>query len=176
MEQTGHEVGQAQAAHQPDIFAPDVVMVILTWVSFAALLFILKRFAWQPILKTLNDREAYIKQSIEDADKAKASLVDIHKEKERILEQAKSDAVKIVQDARKAADLVAQDIEKKAKEHAQSIIAGGQAQVLGEYQRASKQLKQESARVSIALASRILKENVDTAKNNKLIEETLNTL
>ena len=162
--------------HQPDIFAPDVVMVILTWVSFAILVVILKKYAWKPILDTLQKREEYIRKSLDDADKAKVQLQEVDKQKQHILEEAKAQAASIILDARQTASVLAVSIEKKAKEHAEAIVNGAYAQIDGEYQRVSKQLKHESAQTAVLLAGKVLKENLDTDKNRRLVDEAINTL
>ena len=59
---------------QPGILSPDITLVILTWISFFALLVILHKFAWKPILAGLKQREDYIRKSLEDADKIKSRI------------------------------------------------------------------------------------------------------
>ncbi len=174
MEPTTSEVATAAVAHQqPGIFTPDLTMVILTWVTFVLLLVILKKFAWKPILDNLQQRENYIQQSLKDADTIKQELAEVEKRKQGILEEAKTQAAQIIHQSRETARAVAVDIETKAKEHAQSIRDTAQAQIEGEYQQKSRQLQKESAAAAVELASKILKENMDTDKNRRLIESAL---
>ena len=159
-----------------DILTPDVTMVILTWVTFFALLFILKKFAWKPILDGLQKREDYIRQSLEDADKAKAQLSQVDAAKAQILNDAKAQAAQIVDGARKSAAQLAHDIESKAKQNAQDIARNASVQIEGERQRLREALKKESVGIAISLAGKILKENTDTDKNRRLVEEAVNQL
>jgi len=161
------------AEQAPSILTPDFTMVILTWVTFFLLVFILKKFAWKPILDALQKREDYIRHSLEDADKAKAQLAEVEGTKAKILNEAKTQAAQIINDARKTARDVAHDIEAAAKTNAQSIVHNASAQIDGERQRVRDALKKESAQVAIALAGKILKEDTDTAKNRKLVEDEI---
>ncbi len=161
------------AAAQTNILTPDVTMVILTWVTFFILLFILKKFAWKPILEGLQQREDYIRQSLDDADKAKAQLAQVEGTKAQILNDAKTQASQIIDDARKTAMDLAHSIETKAKQNAQEIVKNAQAQIEGERQHVRQALKEESVHIAIALAGKILKENSDTDKNRRLVDAAI---
>lgn len=163
----------AAGEHQPDIFAPDVVMLVLTWVTFFSLLAILKKFAWKPILDNLQKREDYIRQSLEDADQAKAQLLNVEGQKKAILEEAKGQAAQIISDARLTATEVGRSIESNAKKHAESILQSANAQIQGERQKVTQELKREAIDTAIFLAEKVLKENLDMDKNRKLMQEAV---
>lgn len=167
-----HAAGM-DAAPKPDLMSPDFLLAILTWVSFLSLLIILQKFAWKPILAGLQAREDYIRKSLSDADKAKADLAQVESTKVSILNEAKAEAAQIVDDARKTARTLAHDIEAKARQNAQDIIQNAGTQIDGERQRVREALQKESVNVAIALAGKILKENTDTDKNRRLVEEEI---
>lgn len=164
------------AASGGNLLAPDVTMVILTWVTFFTLLGILTKFAWKPILENLKKREDYIRQSLKDADAIKAELAQLEASKVQILNDAKQQAAQIIDDARKTGRDLAHDIETKAKANAQEILTSSNAQIEGELQRVRRELKKESVDTAIALAGKILKENNDTDKNRRLVEEVVEKL
>lgn len=158
------------------ILPSDVTMVILTWVTFFCLLVLLHKFAWKPILQALQKREKEIRDALENADKAKAQLANIEQEKQKVLNEAKTQAAQIIDQGRRTARDLATDIEGKSRQHAQSIIQSAHAQIAGEKQRLLKTLRQESAEVAIALAGKIIKENMDKDKNRRLVEEAVKQL
>ncbi len=160
----------------PNLLSPDVLMMVLTWVTFFILLVVLKKFAFKPILETLQKREDYIRKSLDDADKAKAQLAQIELEKSQIINAAKTQAGQIIDEARKTATSVAHDTENKARVNAQEMLKNAQSQIEGERQKVQQQLKVESVNISILLASKILKENTDTDKNRRLVEEAVREL
>src|SRR5262245_23262614 len=121
MDNSTHEsvaVDGAAVEHKPDLLSPDLTMLILTWVTFAALVVILKKFAWKPIIDSLQKREDYIRESLEQADKVRAQLADAEGVKSKILDDARTEASKIIQDSRQTAGAVAAEIEANAKRHA----------------------------------------------------------
>lgn len=154
----------------PDIFAPDLIMLILTWVTFFSLLFILQKFAWKPILAALQKREETIRASLEQADKIKTSFDEIQQSKDEVLAKAHRSAQDIVEQSRKRAQDLAHSIEERAKAHAQEIVEAAHQQVEGEKERAIAAVRRDSAQVAIGLAGKIMGENLDNEKNRKIAE------
>ena len=156
-----------------DIFKPDIVMSILTWVTFFILLVILKKFAWKPILKGLDDREEHIRKSLQEADQAKEQLAQIEKKKIQILEEAKTQASAIIEQSRKMGNELAGQIEQRAKKNAEGIISSAHQEIEGECERMRNTLRKESVQTAVSLAEKILKENLDTQKNRDLINQAI---
>ena len=161
--------------HAPSggLLTPDVMMVVLTWATFFVLLFILKKYAFKPILENLQKREDHIRTALEDADKAKEKLAHILDEEKRILDEARAQASVIVADARKTAVSLANAIEQKAHQQGKEILDTALVDLDAQRRKVRHQLLQETADISLALAAKILKENTDTDKNRRLIQESL---
>ena len=155
---------------KPDILAPDVGMLILTWVTFLTLFGILQKFAWKPILAVLQKREDTIRTSLEQADKIKTAFADIQQSKDDVLAKAHRSAQDIVEQSRKRAQDLARSIEERAKAHAQEILEAAHQQVEGEKERAIAAVRRDSAQVAIGLAGKIMGENLDNEKNRKIAE------
>ena len=168
--------GHAASAGSPNLLMPETLMVILTWVTFFILLYILKKFAWEPILVSLQKREDYIRKSLDDADKIKAQLAQVEAAKKVILDEAKERAHVIVEQSRKMGNELAGQIEGRAKKSAEEIISSAHQEIEGERERVRDALKKESAQTAVSLAEKILKENLDTEKNRKLIDQAMKDL
>ncbi len=175
MENTSVEA-PAHTSSEGNFLSPDVAMMLLTWLTFFILLAILKKFAFKPILEALQKREEFIRKSLDDADKAKVQLAQIDMEKAQILSAAKAQASLIIDEARKTATTVAHETENKARGTAQDMLKNAQTQIEGERQKVRQALKVESVNVAIVLAGKILKENTDTDKNRRLVEEAVKEL
>ena len=160
-------------SQSPGILSPDTTLVILTWVSFIALLVILHKFAWKPILAGLKEREDYIRKSLDDADKIKAQIAEAELAKTRILDEAKEKASVIIEQSRKMGTELAGQIEQRAKKNAEEIISSAHQEIQGERERVRNALKKESAQTAVSLAEKILKENLDNEKNRRLINEAM---
>lgn len=176
MENTTEQTQVPEAAPKLNVFPSDVIMITLTWVTFFLLLALLHKFAWKPILQALQKREKEIRDALENADKAKTQLAQMEEEKQRILNEAKAQAAKIVEDSRKIARDIATDIEAKSRQHAQDIIQAAHEEISTERQRLLKTLRQESADVAISLASKIIGENMDQEKNRRLVQDAIEQL
>lgn len=151
--------------------SPEVNLMILTWVTFFSLLFILKKFAFKPILDALQNREKTIRDSLNQADQIKKELSDVQASREKILTDARQNAQAVLDEARKKAVDVAKGIEERARHQAQDIIQAAHQEIAGERQRAEATLKRESASLAVDLATKLLKANLDKAKSDKLIEQ-----
>jgi len=160
-------------SQSPGILSPDTTLVILTWVSFFALLVILHKYAWNPILAGLKQREDYIRKSLEDADKIKAELAQAEAAKAKILEDAKEKANAIIEQSRKMGQELSSQIEERAKKNAEEIITSARQEIGGERERVRNALKKESAQIAVSLAEIILKENLDTEKNINVVDQAI---
>jgi F-type H+-transporting ATPase subunit b len=159
------------ASSGSNILAPDVLMVVLTWVTFFILFAILKKYAWLPILAALKKREDYIRGSLAEADKVKADVAQAQESKNKIIAEARMTAQTIIDEARKKAVDVAHGIEDRAKKQAQDAVETAHQEIAGERERARAALRKESADIAVNLASKLLKENLDKAKSDRLIEQ-----
>jgi F-type H+-transporting ATPase subunit b len=164
------------AHSKPDIMTADGVMAILTWVTFLGLLFILQKFAWGPILTTLQTRERTIRDSLEKAQQVENELNELQQYRSKIISDARGEASVILEDSRKKAVENARLIELQAKAHAKEILEAAQETIEGEKERVRTSLRKESASVAVNLASLLIKENLDGAKSNRLIEQYIKEL
>jgi len=160
-------------AQTPGILSPDVILVILTWISFLSLLVILHKFAWKPILAGLKQREDFIRKSLSDADKITSQLAEVELAKVKILDEAKERANAIIEQSRKTGHELAGQIEQRAKKNAEEIIVSAHQEIEGERERVRNALKRESAQTAVTLAEKILKENLDAEKSRQLINDAI---
>ncbi len=159
----------AVAEHKAGILTPEVTMVILTWVSFISLLVILHKFAWKPILKSLEEREKNIRDSVEHAERIKAELQSVQEQRDKILNEAYAKSKEVVDQSRQAAIEAARVIERKAKEEAQIILENARTEIRVEKERIQDDLKKEVTSWVIQLTSKLVHENLDDEKNRKLV-------
>ena len=161
----------AEQANGYAFLTPDVMMIVLTWVTFFALFFVLYKFAWKPILTGLDNREAAIRKSVEEVQKIKDELAAMDAKRSAILAQADAKAKTIVDESRKAAQEAAKVIQQKTREEAQIIIENATREVDQQVEMAKRVLLEESTRTAVQLAEKILKENLNEDKQRKLVKE-----
>ena len=152
---------------------PDPGLFIWTILTFVVLVALLARFAWGPLLKALEGRQAMIVKSLDDAQRAKQELERLQQESARIVTAARIEAEAIVSRSRSDAELLREEIKQKSRAEAAAIVKNAENQIQLETARAIQQIRHEAVDLSVTIASKILKRNVSKADNEGLIEETL---
>ncbi len=166
-----NEIAEVVPHADPGILTPDVTMIILTWVSFISVLVILHKYAWKPILKSLDDREKHIRGAVENAERVKKELAEVQGQRDEILNEAYTKAKGIIDESRHAAIEAAKVIERKAKEEAHILLENARTEIRVEKERAQDDLKKQVTDWTIQLTSKLVHENVDNDKNRKLVAQ-----
>jgi len=154
----------------------DPGLYIWTIVVFLILLGLLTKFAWRPLLEALDQRQASIRQSLDDAAKARQELERLQGESQRILGEARRESENIVARTRDDANRLRDELRQKAQLEAANIVKNAQKQIELETTRALQQIRHEAVELSIAIASKLLQRNVSKEDNERLIEETFRQL
>ena len=163
----------AEAPHSNEIgfMSPEMNLLILTWVTFIVVLLILHKFAWKPILKGLEEREKMIRLSVDEADRIKEELAKIEEKRKDIIREAEIKSREIIDQSRKAAVEAAKVIQQKAREETKIFTLNAQRELKDAVEKAQADLREESARIAVELAGKLIEENLDTEKNRKLINQ-----
>ncbi len=140
-------------------------------VTFLILLFVLGKYAFPLLFKTLDQRAATIREGVENAEKARRELADAEKRVEALFEQARRDAQATIAKATQAADQVRADIEAQAQERSRQMIEQAERQIQAQVAQARAQLRQEVADLAIQAAERVVGSSLDTASNRQLVKE-----
>ena len=154
----------------------DPGLFIWTILTFLALLFLLAKFAWKPLLAALEDRENKIKNSLEDAEKAKAELERINVKSEEIIAKARSEAQSIRVEAKAATERIKADLMAKAEEDSKKIRDEAEKHIHVEKDKAINEIRQEVVDLSLAVAEKVIKKNLSKEDNQGLIKDSLKNL
>ena len=149
---------------------------IWTTVVFVLLVLVLGKFAWKPLIKTLRDREDKIRDSLEQAERARAEAAELLKQNERNIARADEEYRKIIREAKALGEKVKEDIEGKAHQHAQHELQAAKEEIQRDIEAAKQQLRGEVADLAIKAAEKILDETLDAAKHKKIVDNALNQL
>jgi F-type H+-transporting ATPase subunit b len=156
-----------------NLVRPDPGLFIWTIVVFLVLLTLLRKFAWRPLLQALEARQQAIRQSLDDADKAKKELQRLQEESAQIVKAARVDAEAIVSRSRSDGERLKEEIRQKARSDAESIVRTAERQIQLETQQALRQIREEAADLSVAIASKLIQRNLSREDNQRLIDEAL---
>lgn len=155
---------------------------LLFWntITFLILLFLLSKYAWKPIMKSVKEREASINSALEAAEEAKKEMQNLKANNERLLVEARVERDLMLKEAREMKDKIVAEAKEEAQREGDKLIKQAKDLIDSEKKVALAQLKDQIAALSIEMAQKIMiNELVDTKKqtvliNNYLKDVTLN--
>ena len=157
-----------------DLVTPDIGLVFWTFISFLVLFFLLKRFAWKPIVGTVNDREQSIREALASAEAAKKEMENISADNERILKEARAERETMLKEAREIGAKKISEAEEEAKAKADKMIASAKEAIETEKKAAIAELKNQVASLSVEIAEKVVKAELsDKDKQLKLVENMI---
>ena len=143
-------------------------------IIFVILIFLLKKFAWSPILKAVNDREQGIKDALDSAEAAKKEMQSLQADNEKIMKEARAERDSLLKEARELKNSMISQAKDEAKSEAQKIIESANEAILNEKNAAVSDIKKQVASLSIEIAEKLLKEKLsDDNKQMKIVEDLI---
>jgi F-type H+-transporting ATPase subunit b len=151
-----------------DLLLPHVGLLFWTMLSFIIVLIILKKFAWKPIISSLNEREKSIADSIASAEKIKGEMAQLKSDNEILLTQAREERAQLLKDAKLTSDKMIADAKNEAKVQGAKMITEAQAAIEYQKQAAVNELKNQVGKLVIEVSEKILRREL----SNKAEQET----
>ena len=143
-------------------------------ILFVALVFLLHKFAWKPILNSVNEREDGIKNALDEAENARKEMQNLNADNERILKEARAQRDNLLKEAREMKEGIISEAKNEAQAQATKIVAQAQETIQAEKQAAITDLKNQVAELSVGIAEKVVRgELADKNKQIKLVEELL---
>lgn len=155
---------------------PDPGLFIWTIVTFLVLLALLSRYAWKPLLASLQARQERIAQSLDEAKRAHEEMERVRLESAEIIRQAHVEASAIVSASRTDAERVREDTKQKARAEAAAIIAAAERQIEAAAVRARDEVRREAVDLSVAIASKLIRRNITADDNRAMIDDMIGSL
>tara|TARA_B100001057_G_scaffold501045_1_gene619984 strand:- start:1445 stop:1942 length:498 start_codon:yes stop_codon:yes gene_type:complete len=141
---------------------------------FIGLVFLLKKFAWKPILDSVNERENSIKEALSSADKARQEMEALNEDNKKIIMEARAERESLIKDAKITGSKIVEDAKNEAKVVAEKLISQAQESINSEKKAAIEDLKAQVADVSIKVAEKILRSELKhNDKQSELIDDLI---
>jgi F-type H+-transporting ATPase subunit b len=157
-----------------DLVTPEFGLIFWTSITFLVLLFILKKFAWKPILGAVSEREKGIKDALASAVEARKEMENLQADNERILKEARAEREAMLKDARELKNKMIDDAKQDAKIEANKLITQAQAAIEAEKKAAIADLKSQVAQISISIAEKVVRQELSNPeKQEKLVQAML---
>lgn len=149
-------------------------LFILQTVLFIGLIFLLKKFAWKPILDAVNEREDGIKNALLSAENARKEMANLQADNQRILQEARLERDSMLKEAREIKEKMIADAKHEAQVAAQAEAAKAKAAIESEKNAAMAELKSQVSNLSLEIAEKLLKDELSNKDSQvKLVEKML---
>jgi len=150
--------------------------MIWTLIAFAVTFFVLKKVAFKPIQKTIDDRRDKIRASVDEADAARDEARELLEQNRAILAEARSESANILAEARKVADAQIQRAKDEAEVERLRRLEDTRKQIDAETSRAIDQIRGEAADLTLEATQRVVGKVLDSADQRRLIDEAIEGL
>ena len=141
---------------------------------FVGLIFLLKKFAWKPILDAVNEREEGIKSALEAAENAKKEMQNLQADNQRILQEARMECDAMLKEAREMKEKMIADSKSEAQAQGLKMIEQAKAAIETEKNAAMAELKSQVSTLSLAIAEKLLQDELANKDSQvKLVEKML---
>lgn len=139
------------------LLKPELGLWVWTLLAFLIVLFILKKYAWTPIINSLNEREKSIAESIELAERVKAEMAQLQSENETLLAKAREERADMLRDAKLTRDKLIAEAKEQAKSEANKVLADLQVTIDSRKVAAINELKSQMGVLVVEMAEKVLK-------------------
>jgi F-type H+-transporting ATPase subunit b len=155
-----------------ELFKPDLGLFFWTVLAFAIFLFMMKKFAWKPLLSILSERERSIAEALSMAEKARKEFAELEIQHKKIMQEAREERLVLIQEARNERSQIIADAKEEAIKNANRILENARQDLKQEREVAFNELKSEIARFSVQIAEIILKQKLENdVAQQRLIDE-----
>jgi F-type H+-transporting ATPase subunit b len=157
-----------------NLLMPHTGTVIWMLIAFLTVFFILKKYAWKPVLGALKQREESINNALLAADAAKEEIAKLKSDNALILLEARHEREKILKEARDLKDDIITDAKKQAVAEGEKILENARISIKSEKESAIKEIKDHVAVLSVFIAEKLLQEKLtDNKEQQELIDKLL---
>ncbi|TLP80785.1 F0F1 ATP synthase subunit B [Maribacter sp. ACAM166] len=154
----------------PGLFVVQTILLL-------GLILLLVKFAWKPILNSLNERESGILDALASAEKARADIQNLQADNEKMLQVARTEREAMLKEAREIKDKMISDSKELAKVEGDKMLKQAQAAIESEKKAAVADIKNQVAELSVAIAEKVIKEELSSnEKQLKLVDSMLSDI
>ena len=158
----------------PSILTPDLGLLFWMLLAFLVIFFVLAKYGFPVVTKMVEERKAYIDDSLKKAHEANEKLANIQQEGENLLKEARERQQQILTEAAQTRDAIVEKAQMKAREESTRIITEAKAQIEAEKQNAIADIRKQVAELSVQVAEKVLRKELSTdAAQMKYVDKLL---
>ncbi|MCL2412671.1 MAG: F0F1 ATP synthase subunit B [Bacteroidales bacterium] len=157
-----------------ELLTPDLGLLFWTMIIFLTLFFVLRKFAWDPILSVLKKREETIKEALDSVENARNEIQNLHNENEKLLHEARKERNEILQNAEQTSKKIIGEAKDVAQKEYDKFIEDARKTIEKEKKIVITELQNDLAKHAIDIAEKILREEMKNKKSyDRLIEKSI---
>ncbi len=155
------------------MLTPELGLIVWTTIAFGVLFFVLTKYAWKPILNSVNERENSIKEALDEAEKARLEMENLQADNQRILKEARAERESMLKEAREMKNKMITDAKDEAQKEASKMIEQAQAAIESEKKAAMAELKSHVAGLAVDIAEKVVREELTNKKKQMQLVESM---
>jgi F-type H+-transporting ATPase subunit b len=157
------------------LLTPQLGLIFWTAVIFLSLLFLLRKYAWGPILKALDDREKTINDSLSHADAIKKEMASMKSEHQQLLMDAKQQQIQILREAKEAAEKIQTEAREKAKAEQNRIVEDARREIDNQKMAAITDMKNQMGKLVTQVSEKVLSRELNNKESQQqYIQQLIN--
>ena len=150
-----------------ELLSPHLGLILWTLLAFIIVLLILGKYAWKPILKSLNDREKNISDSILSAENMRKEMEKMHSENEALLAKAREERSQMMREAKEMRDKMIQDAKEQARSETNKIVADAQSVINQQKMAAIVDLKNQVGNLVLEVSEKVLRRELSNKEDQE---------
>ncbi len=156
-----------------ELVTPGIGLIFWMTLSFGIVFFLLRKFAWGPILGMIKEREESIEKALKAAENAKEDLKLFQSQNEKLMQEARAERDAMLKEAREMREKMLNDAKEKAGSEAERILASARQEITNEKNAAINQIKDQVATLSVEIAEKILRSELSSDEKQKSLMQNL---
>jgi len=155
-----------------ELLLPKLGLIIWTLIAFGIVFFILAKYAWKPILKSLDQREKNISDSILSAENVKKEMAALKSENEALLAKAREERTQMLREAKETRDKIIAEAKEQARKETSKIVADAQSVINQQKMAAITDLKNQVGNLVLEVSEKVLRRELnDKEAQEKYIKQ-----
>ena len=155
-----------------ELLSPNIGLIFWTLIAFGITVWILGKYAWKPIMKSLNEREKNISDSILSAENVRKEMAALKSENEALLAKAREERSLMMREAKETRDKIIQDAKEQARKETNKIVADAQGVINQQKMAAITDLKNQVGNLVLEVSEKVLRRELsDQKEQEKYIQE-----
>jgi F-type H+-transporting ATPase subunit b len=150
-----------------DLVTPQLGLLVWSALSFLLLLVVLRKYAWKPILESVNERDQQIRQALDAAKEAKEAMVRLQSDNDKLMAQARAERDAMLVEAKKTRDHIVTEAKTKAEEEGKRLLDIARQEIANDRKAATTEIRNLVANLSVDIAEKLLRKELEKSDSQQ---------